>query len=362
MSFPIDGKPYSHDELIAHINSLDFSAWKHKDGSPGKLKFVVVHNTSNPTKRLWLSWTPEKRQQYILNMQGYYGGMGWAGGPHYFVTPTVDPVAFGFNRPLVDGTHASCFNTGSLGIETVGEFDVEDFDAVTQGNLVLLLAMIHIKAGLTPAPYLYGQHGLHFHVECKADDHDCPGRNVHKPDLVAAVQAKMIELGAAPPAPPIAAPAPAVVNLWDVVHDNIYCTEFSGTGDRETSAYSGAVIDPSVPAFSLPALVPAGLRRIAATYNGITVEGDIVDKGPWNTRDDAYVRDGSRPLAEAQHANRTHAQNGQVPSSPAGLDATPAVLDAWKVPGREGTRSVGEWSGGAVRNGVTWKFVEPTTS
>jgi hypothetical protein len=112
-----DGKPYTRDQLAAHINASDFSTWKHKDGSRGKPACITLHNTSIPTIKQWLAWTRAKRQQYIANMQPYYEHMGWLGGPHFFVTPQDDICAFGFNDLMSAGTHASCFNNVSIGIE-----------------------------------------------------------------------------------------------------------------------------------------------------------------------------------------------------------------------------------------------------
>jgi hypothetical protein len=209
-----DGKPYTRAQLAAHIDACDFSTWKHKDGSRGKPAFITLHNTSSPTIQLWLSWSPDKRQQYILNMQPYYENMGWRGGPHFFVPPQDDICAFGFNDLMAAGTHASCFNNVSIGIEMVGEFDREAFDsgagAQVADNAIFLMALLHNKIGITPIPYAYNQRGLHFHVECRADHHDCPGQFVHKPDVVTRVTAKMAELTR--PAPAMA-PALQVENL-----------------------------------------------------------------------------------------------------------------------------------------------------
>jgi hypothetical protein len=201
-----DGKPYSRADLAAHINACDFSTWKHKNGSRGKPAFITLHNTSSPTIQLWLSWSADKRKQYILNVQRYYENLGWRGGPHFFVPPQDDICAFGFNDLMAAGTHASCFNNVSIGIEMVGEFDREAFDsgpgATVADNAIYLMALLHNKIGLAPTLYAYNQRGLHFHVECKADNHDCPGQFVHKPDVVARVAAKMAELVA--PVPPVA--------------------------------------------------------------------------------------------------------------------------------------------------------------
>ena len=199
-----DGKPYTRSELAAHINACDFANWKHKDGLRGKPAFITLHNTSSPDIKLWLSWSADKRQQYIRNMQPYYENMGWRGGPHFFVPPQDDICAFEFNDLMSAGTHASCFNNVSIGIEMVGEFDREAFDsgpgAQVADNAIYLMALLHNRIGLTPTPYVYNKTGLHFHVECKADNHDCPGSFVRKPDVVARVRAKMAELTGPAPA------------------------------------------------------------------------------------------------------------------------------------------------------------------
>jgi len=209
-----DGKPYTREQLSARIDACDFSKWKHKNGSLGKPAFITLHNTAVPDIKLWMTWTPAKRQQYIHNMQPYYEKMGWRGGPHFFVTPQADICAFGFNDLMAAGTHASCFNNVSIGIEMVGDFSREAFDkgpgAQVADNAIFLLALLHNKIGLTPTPYTYNKQGLHFHIECKADNHGCPGKFVRKPDVVTRVKAKMAELaGPGPQAAPLAdAPAP----------------------------------------------------------------------------------------------------------------------------------------------------------
>lgn len=217
-----DGKPYSREKLANHINSCDFSHWKRKDGSHGRPSFITLHNTSSPTIKLWMNWLPEKRQDYIHNMQPYYEKMGWRGGPHFFVTPQEDICAFGFNDLLAAGTHASCFNNVSIGIEMIGEFDQEAFDsgagAQVADNAIYLMALLHNKIGIAPEPYAYNQHGLHFHVECRHDNHHCPGHFVQKPDVVARVAAKMAELNKAAATPiagvrASAAPAPSKTTL-----------------------------------------------------------------------------------------------------------------------------------------------------
>jgi N-acetylmuramoyl-L-alanine amidase len=236
-----DGKPYTREQIAARINACDFSAWKRKDGSHGKPSFITLHNTSSPDIKLWLSWTPDKREEYIRNMQPYYEKMGWRGGPHFFVPPQDDICAFGFNDLMAAGTHASCFNNVSIGIEMVGEFDREAFDsgpgAQVGDNAVYLMALLHNKIGITPAPYVYGQHGLHFHIECKADNHDCPGISVQKPDIVARITEKMRELGRSAPSMALAVAnnldAKVLVATIDIINQDTVekISSFAATSD-----------------------------------------------------------------------------------------------------------------------------------
>jgi hypothetical protein len=78
-------------------------------------------------------------------------------------------------------------------VESVGEFEHEPFDGPVRDNLIAALAILHAAAGLSPLPYEQGHHGLHFHREDPATTHkSCPGKNMVKADLVAAVQAEIL--------------------------------------------------------------------------------------------------------------------------------------------------------------------------
>lgn len=241
-----DGKPYTREALAAHVAAIDFSKWRRKDGSLGKPLYIVLHNTSVPTIKLWLSWAPEKRQQYIKNVQQMYEvDDHWHAGPHFFVPPDDTVAAFGFSNPETCGTHASCFNSDSIGIEMVGEFNSEPFDggpgALVRDNAILLMAMLHNKLGLQPEPYVYARQGLHFHVECRADNHDCPGRLVSKPDVIARLKGKMRDLsGPAPaPAPPMAATQADRPVLF---YADGRMSTFGGPHDRGVSATEGLAL------------------------------------------------------------------------------------------------------------------------
>ena len=63
---------------------------------------------------------------------------------------------------------------------------------------------------------------------------------------------------------------------------------------------TGYVIDTSVSFVALPSV--AALYRfvkIANPSNGRTCYAQVLDVGPWNTHDDAYVFQGARPMSES---------------------------------------------------------------
>ena len=176
----IVGKSFtSIDDFSAYVDTVQFNLWRPK--------FVVVHNTSAPDLATYAKWQARGNpsdEQWALNLQGYYRDqMGWSAGPHLFVTPR-SIIAF---TPLnVPGTHTPSWNSISWGVETVGEFETEPFVGTpSHAMLVGALGVLHMKAGLSPTPYLLGQHGLHFHKEDPRTTHtSCPGRKMSKPDVL----------------------------------------------------------------------------------------------------------------------------------------------------------------------------------
>lgn len=184
----IVARKFTHVEFRAYLGGLKIAPWAH---------FIVVHNTSSPDIKLYCDdwakrdparWTPEI---WLRNLTSYYANMGWTGTPHLFIPPTEDQILV-LNSLLVHGTHTPSWNRFSIGVETVGEFERERFEDPTRSNLIAALAMLHEKLGLRPDGFSLGSSGLHFHKEDKGTTHrTCPGRNMVKADLVAAVLHEM---------------------------------------------------------------------------------------------------------------------------------------------------------------------------
>ncbi len=140
-------------------------------------RFVVLHNTASPN----LSQRPKGfTQQHMLNLQGYYAGMGWSGGPHFFVDQNA---VWAFNPINKKGVHSPSWNSTGIGVEMLGDYSYEAFTSgagdKVRKNTISLMAELHTFFNFDPST-------MKLHKEDTATTHNCPGKNVIKSDFVAA--------------------------------------------------------------------------------------------------------------------------------------------------------------------------------
>lgn len=188
-----DGKPYTRASFLALLDNIPTARLRW-------CKFLCVHNTAAPSITQWSSGAATPAQR-IVNLQHFYENeRGWHAGPHGFVPPDPNICLYGFSSFMAPGVHASCFNKVAIGLELVGDFDSEDFNsgpgAIVRDNAIFVLAALHNRLGLRPDEFELGKSGLHFHVDCKRDNHACPGRKVQREPLVQAVLEEMERLKA----------------------------------------------------------------------------------------------------------------------------------------------------------------------
>lgn len=185
MAVPIVGKAFpTLDGFLAYLESIQFGAWRPR--------YVVMHHTGAPDLKTWQGWQtrakPVSDEQWMQNLKGYYEGLGWSHGPHFFFTPKNYCV---FSLPNVRGTHAVSFNANSWGVECVGDFDVEPFADPIAQRYIDGLAALHVAAGLSPSPYVRAERGLHFHRDDPQTSKTCPGQHVDKMSVTQRVYKKM---------------------------------------------------------------------------------------------------------------------------------------------------------------------------
>jgi hypothetical protein len=191
MSFSSVGLVFDLPSFRQHLTGLDMS-WA---------KSVTIHHTGSPD----LAARPKGFTiQHMRNIQSYYEGeRKWFRGPHLF---TDEDQIFGMSPLTARGTHAETFNTTSIGIEMLGNYDIDSpFEG--RGREVLLrtaatTAAILIKLGL-PANELT----IHFHRDDPKTSKTCPGTKIEKAPFIALVK-NAITAATAPAEKHIIPPAP----------------------------------------------------------------------------------------------------------------------------------------------------------
>lgn len=227
MTFKIDGRPMTVDGFRSHVEGLSFSAWKPSG--------IAVHNTANPSLyplKGHGSWhgssvTPAQR---VKNLAAYYSGLGWPAGPHLFVD---DQFIWLFTPLTQKGVHSPSWNGTKIGIEMVGDYDIESFNegpgAKVRDNTVAALAILHAKLGIDPQT-------IKLHKEDPATTHACPGKNVGKADLIRRVVEYMGEGGehdAPADAGATPVPAPAVERVGVVLVDDLSLRELASAASAK---------------------------------------------------------------------------------------------------------------------------------
>jgi hypothetical protein len=194
MSFLAAPKGYTPEQFAAFVASLEWNAWRPR--------FVTLHNTCVPTLAEWLDSSHAANQRTAGQKHYERDILHWHSGVHLFVAPNL---IWNLCDLTEEGVSVSCWNHLTLGIEMIGDYASERFDAgpgaQVRDNAVAAMAILHRRLGLRPDAYVIGVRGLHFHKECSRDHHDCPGRNVVKADVVARVLAKMEALSVAAASP-----------------------------------------------------------------------------------------------------------------------------------------------------------------
>ena len=310
-----EGIARTREQTLERINALQWTDWRPQG--------ITLHNTAEPSLAQWAE-TGAAHDARIRNLQSFYEHeQGWHAGPHWFVSRNWINW---FSNPLQSGIHSRCFNATRFGIEMVGDYNKEEFNsgdgAMVRDNAVFLIAALNLKFNFDPGD-------LTFHVECKKDNHDCPGKKVVKADVISRVREMMATLRSGPAIsvrprmPAASASAGASRRLL-----NITATEFGGEGDEQPVAYAD-VSDgwPNRPGVALPCRF-SGPRPKVRVYKGDrSILCDIVDVGPWYPSargpEDKYWETGARPRAESD--DRTNR---------AGIDLTPAAAAAIDLDGK----------------------------
>jgi N-acetylmuramoyl-L-alanine amidase CwlA len=171
----IIGKCLSLEEFQAYARSYSYGSIKPSS--------IVVHHTWSPKKHEW------KGAKTLGGVQRYYESKGWNAGPHLFVAED----GIWLFTPMKDvGIHAaegnSVYKFGrlksySLGIEVVGDYDLEKWSGETKKNALGVIKVLMDHLAIPTESLL-------FHRDFASAKKSCPGLAITK-DWLAAELAKL---------------------------------------------------------------------------------------------------------------------------------------------------------------------------
>lgn len=153
-----------------------------RQNRPNWARGITIHHTGIPC----LATMPDGfTDAYIRNLPGYYRSKGWKGMPHFFVDHAKSGwITFGNDQPLTRrGVHAKSFNRTHIGIEMMGNYDVEDPVGLGPGSIVLNRTQ-YLCAALCKEMSWDPEKAINFHLDDPLTNKTCPGLRVSKPAFI----------------------------------------------------------------------------------------------------------------------------------------------------------------------------------
>lgn len=180
MSYANVGKVWVPETFETYLKGLKKPSW---------CKYITLHHTAAPS----LAQRPKGfTAQHIVNIKNYYSRkLGWSRGPHLF---TDEDQIFGMTPLSSKGIHAKSFNSNSIGIEVLGNYDSEDPKS-GRGLECWELAATTTKLladwlDITPT-----ESTIKFHRDDPRTSKSCPGRKVSKDWFLSLVNGASVKEG-----------------------------------------------------------------------------------------------------------------------------------------------------------------------
>jgi hypothetical protein len=188
MAWPAVKRGFTQEQFRQYVQSIQFGPWRPS--------LIVWHNTAAPSLAQWQKTAADDKANGLTpgitrigNLETYFkNDNGWSGAPHLFI---ADDLIWVFNPLDKSGVHSPSWNSISIGIEMVADFDREDDDAgaglKVKNNTIFATAILCETFGLDP------NMAIKLHREDPKTTHACPGKDfaVDKADTVRAVAALM---------------------------------------------------------------------------------------------------------------------------------------------------------------------------
>ena len=171
MSFANVGKVWTVDSFKEYLKSLAL-------GEKPWFRAVCLHHTFAPN----LHQRPDGLLvKHVENIRSFYQkDLGWTRGPHLFID---DDQIWGMTPLTVRGVHAASFNSSSIGIEVLGDYDNED-PKNGRGLECWKTAAAATKAVLDWVKLPVNEKTVLFHRDDPRTTKTCPGVKVQKPWII----------------------------------------------------------------------------------------------------------------------------------------------------------------------------------
>lgn len=182
MSFANSGLVWSPNSLKEYLSKIEKPSW---------CSAICLHHTAAPS----LTQRPKGFLiQHIKNIESFYKEKGWRAGPHFFID---EDEIFGMTPPNIKGIHAVSFNSNSIGIEVLGDYDFEFPDSgrglecwkTTAKAVNVLLDWLKIKPS---------HKTILFHNEDPKTSKTCPGTKVKKQWVLDLINNPIVEKNITP--------------------------------------------------------------------------------------------------------------------------------------------------------------------
>jgi hypothetical protein len=156
-------KAYTPESFREYLATLQWKGW-----TPSH---IVIHHCAAPS----LEQRPSGFiTQHMHNLKAFYEGKGWSAGPHLF---TDDDQIWTFSPMTARGVHAQSFNSDSIGIEMLGDYDHED-PWSGRGRKVLTTTCRAVKALMERLDLRTDC--IRFHRDDPKTNKTCPGSKITK--------------------------------------------------------------------------------------------------------------------------------------------------------------------------------------
>lgn len=177
MGFENVGRVWTPQTLKDYLASLAWPSW---------CKAVTLHHCAAPS----LAQRPNGfTAQHMKNIEDFYRRKPWASGPHLFAD---DDQLWGMSDLRKPGIHAVSFNSMSVGIEVLGDYDIED-PRSGRGLACWKTAAAGTKALLAWLGVSASRETVLFHNDDPQTTKTCPGKKVKKDWVLGLIEGARIE-------------------------------------------------------------------------------------------------------------------------------------------------------------------------